>query len=182
MPGPPSIVTVSSELTRLSVTLSPPIVTNGILLEYKVTWATDVTFTSPKHIGQSFQEGSVVVINGLDPDTQFFIKVSFIQTCCSFFTFYKKIRIECMQCKNVVRNETRTKRFLIYKLFYLQASARTSAGEGAESEVRNASTLRSLPDPPQDVTSDLSSRNQSCLKLTWETTDTDVYEYNVSRH
>lgn len=55
----------------------------------------------------------------------------------------------------------------------------TVAGEGTASNIQDAKTLKSLPDPPTDIVSDPGSRNESCLRLYWSSTDPDVYEYNV---
>ena len=63
---------------------------------------------------------------------------------------------------------------------YFQASALTSAGEGAASSIRNAMTLKSLPDPVTDITADPSLRNETCMRLYWTSSDPDVFEFNVS--
>lgn len=75
VPGPPSIESVTPGLSSLTVVLGPPTVTNGILTDYKVTYATDAAFSSARHIGQPVSDGVEIVVNSLLADTQYFLKV-----------------------------------------------------------------------------------------------------------
>lgn len=135
VPGPPTVIKLTPLLsTAIMVIFAPPLETNGIVIQYRVSVIEEMTSN------QLTVDTDVtsVTIKSLSPYTSYHIKV-----CIKIFSHSGNIHIitYSITCKCV---ELKVKG----RRLKTQVKARTNAGWGSFSTIRTARTLEELPGSP----------------------------------
>ncbi|KAL4218944.1 hypothetical protein ACF0H5_021531 [Mactra antiquata] len=128
VPGQPMILNLSSDMTSITVALGVPEEPNGRIIEYHVSAAVYLNFSSSftrSVVREGEENVTMVTLANLDADT----------------------------------------------LYFIRATASTKVGIGEVSSIQQIVTKQSTPRPPTNVTSDLSFRNETCIKLIWNSPD-----------
>lgn len=61
--------------TNITVIFDPPVPANGIILEYQISYSSNVTFVSPESLTINATSSEPAVIRRLTPYTVYYVKV-----------------------------------------------------------------------------------------------------------